>query len=110
MAAPWLMLVLAGPAAGAPLFSAAYEVFDIAGEPMAVTMGDLNGDGHPDIVAANDGAYPNYVSSVSVLLGNGDGSFGAARDFRCAPHPISVTIADLNRDGDADVVVASRVT
>jgi hypothetical protein len=40
--------------------------------PASVAIGDVSGDGRPDLVVANLDSY-----TVSVLLGNGDGTFGA---------------------------------
>ena len=68
----------------------------------AFAVGDLSGDGKPDIVTAN---YRR--SSVSVLVNRGDGSFGAAVDYSTAPGPRAIAIGDLNRDGKADVVTAN---
>ena len=63
-----------------PLFAAPFLSFDTGGYPYSVAIGDLNGDGKPDLVTAN------YTSStVSVLLGNGDGTFGNNADFDTGP-------------------------
>ena len=48
--------------------------------PSSVAIGDLNGDGKPDLVIANSGS-----STVSVLLNSGDGSFQAGLDYRTGP-------------------------
>jgi hypothetical protein len=72
--------------------------------PRSVSIADLNGDGRPDLVVAN---YPYASNSVSVLLGNGDGTFQAHQDFGTASHPRSVIAADLNGDGAPDLVVAA---
>ena len=45
---------------------------------------------------------------MSVLLGNGDGTFGAKTDFGTGPSPNSVAIADLNADGKPDLAVANK--
>src|SRR5207247_6549231 len=45
--------------------------------PLSVAIGDLNGDGVPDMVVAND----DSSGTVSVLLGNGAGGFAARTDF-----------------------------
>jgi uncharacterized repeat protein (TIGR01451 family) len=70
--------------------------------PTSVAIGDLNGDGKPDLAVAN-----NNTPNVSILLGDGNGGFAAATEY---PIPFfdsgSVKIADLNGDGRPDLVVA----
>jgi hypothetical protein len=68
--------------------------------PDSVAIGDLNGDGKPDLATANYNA-----ESVSVLLNRGDGSFGARRDYPARVN--SVAIGDLNGDGKPDLATAN---
>ncbi len=68
--------------------------------PFAIASGDLNGDGKPDLVVPNQSS-----NTVSVLLGNGDGTFQAAMNFAGMPCPRSVAIGDFNGDGKPDLVV-----
>jgi len=78
--------------------------------PNSVTIAtDLNGDGKPDLVAANWCTNSNCTnSSVGVLLGNGDGTFQAANAFDSGGlYADSVAVADLNGDGHLDIVVAN---
>ena len=70
--------------------------------PVSVALADVNGDGKPDIVTANFSA-----STVSVLFGKGDGSFGAKTDYVVGPGPHGVAVADLNHDGRPDIVTAN---
>ena len=67
-----------------------------------MAVADLNGDGKPDLVTAN-GSYNN----VSVLLGNGNGTFQAAQSFAVGTSPVVVAVADLNGDGHPDLVTAN---
>jgi hypothetical protein len=66
-----------------------------------VAIGDVNGDGFPDLVTCNSS------SNISVLLGKGDGTFLSAQTFATGSGPRSVALADFNRDGKLDVVTAN---
>ena len=70
-------------------------------EAEAVAIGDLNGDGRPDLVTVSDDP-----SIVSVLLNKGGGSFRARRDYLVGDGAWSVAIGDLNGDGHPDLAVA----
>src|SRR5262249_52009843 len=84
-----------------------------AGEaPWSVAVGDFNGDGHADLVVANNGGSrimfglnPWLASgTLSVLLGNGDGTFQAAPTYPGA-NGLSVAVKDFNGDGISDLAV-----
>src|SRR5262249_3451099 len=83
--------------------------FDATPNPFALAVGDLNGDGVPDLVVVDSSAQRG---KVAVLLGRGDGTFQPPLLFPSpltAPTPIAtVKIADLNRDGHNDLVIASN--
>ena len=67
-----------------------------------MAVGDVNGDGKPDLVVANYGD-----NSVSVLLGNGDGTFLPRPAYATGSSPFAVAVADVNGDGKPDLVVAN---
>jgi hypothetical protein len=75
--------------------------------PVSVAVEDLNGDGVPDLAVANQGIYPAVGESVSVLLGNGDGTFQPAQDFAAGHSPSAVVVADFNGDGIPDLAIAN---
>ncbi len=81
---------------------ASYAVGTGPGSVGSVALGDFNGDGDADLVATN-----YYDSSVSVLLGNGNGTFQSKVDYSAGPEPVSVAVGDFNGDGKADLVVAN---
>ena len=74
--------------------------------PWGVAIGDLDGDGAPDLAAANRGPGTQSSSTVSVLLGDGSGAFGAQHPYTTARWPDAVAIGDLDGDGDLDLAVA----
>jgi hypothetical protein len=71
----------------------------------ALAAGDFNGDGKLDVAVANSG-FGSAGGAVSVLLGNGDGTFQAPQSFPTDFNPVSVAVADLNGDGKLDIVTA----
>src|SRR4051812_27826600 len=62
--------------------------------PETIAIGDMNSDGKPDLVTVNSG-----IGTVSVLLGNGNGTFQTAVDYATSTTPTSNAIGDLNGDG-----------
>jgi uncharacterized protein (UPF0548 family) len=72
--------------------------------PEFVAVGDVNGDGRPDLAVAHSGSNPG---TVSVLLGNGDGTFQPARLFATGQGSLSVAMGDVNGDGRPDLAVAN---
>ena len=78
----------------------------------SVAIGDVNGDGYPDIVVVDScpgsGCGGDFTARVGVLLGNGDGTFQSAGVYDSGgAYAVSVAISDLNGDGHPDLVVAN---
>ena len=94
--------------------NATFETLKIYGagtHPVSVAVGDFNGDGKLDLAAANAGSYPYYTNgSVSVLLGDGNGTFQTATNFKAGTYPSSVAVGDFNGDGKLDLAVANQGT
>ena len=78
--------------------------YPVGSSPTGIVVADFNGDGKPDIAVAN------FVSgNVSILRGNGDGTFQAAVNFDAGMAnngaPLSVAVGEFNGDGKLDLVV-----
>ena len=69
--------------------------------PQAITTGDFNGDGHADLATVN-----GTSDDVSVLLGNGNGTFRSAVSFGVGKIPLALVAQDMDRDGVLDLVLA----
>jgi len=96
------VIVLMNNADGTGTFQVAPDSPYAAGtHPSSVAVGDFNGDGYLDLAVANYGS-----NNVSVLLGNGDGSFQGAVNYPAGTQPRSVAVGDLNGDGTLDLAVA----
>ncbi|NIS61433.1 MAG: hypothetical protein GTO13_12260 [Proteobacteria bacterium] len=81
--------------------------FSVDGEPSSITSGDLDGDGDLDLAVANASTL-----DVTVLLNNGSASFSGASGspFNVDGIPSSITLGDLDGDGDLDLAVANAST
>ena len=72
----------------------------------AVASGDVNGDGHPDLVAILSNQTAELINAVAVVLNDGKGNFGAPQLYGSPETPLSVAAVDLNHDGKLDVIMA----
>ncbi len=75
------------------------DIGEPIGELESVAVGDFNGDGKLDLAVANGG--------MSVLLGNGDGTFKTAASYGTGLGPSSIAAGDFNGDGKLDLVVVN---
>jgi hypothetical protein len=86
--------------------------YSTGGVPIGVVVADFNGDGRPDFAVVNYCGNPGICENpvqgtVTVWLGNGDGSFGGRADFKVGKGPVSIAVGDFNRDGKLDLVAAN---
>jgi hypothetical protein len=70
-----------------------------------LTVGDINGDGKPDIVAGRGG----YSRDIQIFLNNGAGSFDPAVNYAGVYRPGGIAIGDINRDGKRDILFSDSV-
>ena len=75
--------------------------FAVGGDPQAVTVADLDGNGLPDIAVATS------ANTVSVLLQTSAGVFASEVDYATGVQPVAIKAADLNGDGKLDLLTAN---
>ncbi len=88
----------------ARLFNARTE-YEVGEDPCTVHSVDLNGDGHLDLVTTNGSTQDR---NVTILLGQGDGSFAPAAhaDSENGPH-YAAAIGDLDGNGSPDLAITN---
>jgi hypothetical protein len=80
---------------------------DVGEAPIAVVIGDLNSDGRPDLVTANNGTLEG--GGASVLLADPAGGFQAAMTVEAGLAPADVALADVDGDTDLDAVIVDEL-
>ena len=75
---------------------------------VSVAVGDFNGDAKPDLAVISSGSISYDPGSVSVFLGNGDGTFQAPEGFGTNSRRAgAVAVGDFNGDGKLDLAVTT---
>jgi hypothetical protein len=100
-------LTITTPVTCNPLASSSFAAtnFDAGNHPASIAVGDFNRDGLQDLAIANRGV--SDWGNVSILSGNGTGSFSAPSYFGAGVSPYSVAVSDFNGDGKQDLAVAN---
>ncbi len=79
-----------------------FHSYAVGKNPTSIVSGDINGDGFDDLITTNIGS-----DSLSILIGNGDGSFREPTTLRLPEQPRALILHDLNGDGHLDLAVAN---
>ncbi len=88
--------------------------YAVGGWPDALAVGDLDGDGFPEIVTANARRRHETVArdedSITVLRNDGAGRFVGRQELAVGAMPRAVAIADVDGDGRRDVVTGNAAS
>jgi VCBS repeat protein len=82
-------------------------VYPAGGNPGSLAAGDINGDGHLDVIVVNSALTDN---TISVFIGVGNGTFFPDYKLPTLVAPSDLVMADFDKDGDLDVLVTHGVT
>jgi hypothetical protein len=94
----WLPVAYPSPA---PVLAVAATAANAG--PSSLAVADFNNDGKLDLAVSNSGA-----NTVSILLGNGNGTFAASLNYATGNTPMAVAVGDFNHDGIPDLAVVNQ--
>ena len=78
--------------------------YPVGSQPAAIAVGDFTGDGKLDLAVVELGH--TAVHGVSILLGNGDGTFQPDGEYPTRSDPVAIAVGDFTDDGKLDLAVA----
>lgn len=79
------------------------QFLPVAKSPSSIASGDLNRDGHIDVIITN-----SESNEVSILLGKGNANFQPQQQYATGNGPVAIAIGDLNGDGRLDIATANE--
>jgi hypothetical protein len=85
------------------------NTYSVGNNPAAVAVGDFKGDGKLDLAVANYGTAGAPGNTVSILLGNGDGTFpqSPSNTYTVGTSPLAIAVGDFNKDSKLDLLVSN---
>ncbi|OLE97270.1 MAG: hypothetical protein AUG75_10295 [Cyanobacteria bacterium 13_1_20CM_4_61_6] len=90
------------PVTSSTPLSVSRQDWPVGNNPSALVAADFNQDGNVDLAVANTG-----LNTVSILLGNGDGTFPSGATLNTGDSPSAIAAGDFNGDGRVDLIVAN---
>ncbi len=102
-----VLLNTTAPGSTVPSF-APHVDFTTGKYPISVAIGDVNGDGKPDLIVANSASNTVSVLLNNTVAGAAIPKFAAKTDFAVGSQPLFVVLGDLNGDGKPDLAVANE--
>ena len=87
--------------------AASQTYYPVPANPAGVLVGDFNHDGKQDVVVVSYGSGTGSPNTVSVFLGNGDGTLQPPVEYAAHTGPSSAVAYDFNGDGNLDLAVAN---
>jgi uncharacterized repeat protein (TIGR01451 family) len=87
---------------------AAAVTYSLAAKPRRIAAGDMDGDGHLDLIAGSDDSQGD--GGASILRGNGDGTFAPETRYPAGDtyEMTSIAVGDIDGDGNLDVAMTSH--
>jgi hypothetical protein len=96
------------PAGSGTVSFAAAQTVSVGIDPQAIVAADVNGDGRPDLVVANNSANTLAVLLNTTAAGAATAAFAVPQTFATGTGPDAIAVADVNGDGLPDLIAAKR--
>ena len=83
------------------------RTIDVGASPFAVAVGDFDNDGTTDLAVTHATPEPSSLNTITILLGNGDGTFRDVGDVQVGNNPRAIAVGDFLGNGKLDIVTAN---